>query len=323
MLRPTHSLALTLVAACGSVSTKAPPMVSPDAPAGSSASPDAATDAAVDGAVAMLDAPAGPPCDRSKPFGAPVNVAGPNSSGSEMWGWLSPDGLTIYFDRMVGQGDYDIFQANRAHTTEAFGIPGDLSILNTADIDARPVTTADGLSMFLETTRSLAGDIYESSRSTTSDAWSDPVPVAYVDTSNTESSPWISPDGLVLYYASKLANGTADIVRTSRSSRGAYFSAPVALASLDTGANEYGPTLSDDGLEIYFASDRTGTTLIYRATRASASADFSAPTAVTELNDGAAQVPSWLSPDHCQLMFFSNRGGGAGDFDIWLATRPK
>src|SRR6266496_3550568 len=62
---------------------------------------------------APVDAP--PPCDLSRPFTAPVPVAGINTTGNETNAWLSSDGLTIYFTRNpVNSIDTNIYRATRA-----------------------------------------------------------------------------------------------------------------------------------------------------------------------------------------------------------------
>jgi len=49
---------------------------------------------------------------------------------------------------------------------------------------------------------------------------------------------------------------------------------------------------------------------------------FRNPTPVTELDgDGTVDVPTWLSDDGCVLLLSSDRSGGSGGRDIYLARR--
>jgi hypothetical protein len=87
--------------------------------------------------------------------------------------------------------------------------------------------------------------------------------------------------------------------------------------------------LSADGLEIFFASTRgqSGAAArndIWHAVRSTTADGFGAPTRVAELSaDATEDFPTWLSPDRCTLMFSSDRPGGNGGLDIWMATRPQ
>jgi Tol biopolymer transport system component len=93
----------------------------------------------------------------------------------------------------------------------------------------------------------------------------------------------------------------------------------VALPEL---GDAFSPAISSDELTIYFASSRSGNNDIWRANRASTAQPFDTPTHVDELASPSQDFPSSISPDGCRIYFWSGRAGGAGDFDIWQATRP-
>ena len=67
------------------------------------------------------------------------------------------------------------------------------------------------------------------------------------------------------------------------------WSAPAALGSLNTLMVESDASLTADGLTIYFTSDRSGTFVVYRATRANVGSDFAAPQLVAELVSESAR----------------------------------
>jgi hypothetical protein len=70
----------------------------------------------VDGAVVdgkgmdgQFDGAVPPACNLTAPFGTPTPVPGVNSNSTDEWGWLSADGLTMYFDSVAtGQSDYNL-----------------------------------------------------------------------------------------------------------------------------------------------------------------------------------------------------------------------
>jgi hypothetical protein len=98
----------------------------------------------------------------------------------------------------------------------------------------------------------------------------------------------------------------------------------VTLASeLASGANEFSPVVSADGLTIFFSSDRTdggakGGTDIWTARRPSLTAPFSDVKTVPELNTTADEEAGWLSPDGCRLYSFSSIAGS----HLYVASRP-
>lgn len=99
---------------------------------------------------------------------------------------------------------------------------------------------------------------------------------------------------------------------------------PVALDELNTNMRELDPTLSADGLEIFFASNRgngaNGTFDIYRATRATTSDPFSPPQRVVELSTAASEVGIHLSADGLTAWFYRQN---PAQFDVFRATRPS
>jgi hypothetical protein len=155
-----------------------------------------------------------------------------------------------------------------------------------------------------------------------------------------EASPRLSPDELTLYYFSGAGLGVSKVYVATRAKRTDNFGAPTALPINDATHGNFDPTVSLDGLTIYwgvanfdgasgFGQD------IWKATRASVGDPFSNPTRVS----GILTVPaypqdsgifdSWpfLSADGSQLWFTSTRSRPslaniflAGN-DIFVATK--
>jgi hypothetical protein len=91
--------------------------------------------------------------------------------------------------------------------------------------------------------------------------WSAPVNVAPVNSSVQENQPTLSPDELSLYFASPRPGGLGgnDIWVSRRASVASPWQTPVNLgASVNSPGNDQGPTLSIDGLLLFFHSDRPG-----------------------------------------------------------------
>lgn len=288
---------------------------------------DAPRDVAVD---ATRDAPSAP-CDVTKPFGTPVLVPGVNTTGSETAGWMSDDQLAIYFNRGTGGGD--IYVATRSTLSDPFTSGAKVAAIDASGFAMDPALTADGLTIFLAAGPAGATPhIYSATRSSTASAFGASAAVTSVNsTIADDESPWISADGLQIYFASnRLNNLDLDLYTASRTDPVGGFSTPTNVASLNTSAQESFPVVSADGLEIFFASNRPGTgtgsipNAIWHATRASTAVEFDPPTVEAEVSDPAGNdAPTWLSPDRCLLLLSSNRAGGVGSYDLWMARRPR
>jgi hypothetical protein len=93
---------------------------------------------------------------------------------------------------------------------------------------------------------------------------------------------------------------------------------------LNTSSSDLSPSLTADGLRIYFYSDRAGGSGgydIWTAVRASWATPFSAPVPVAELDTASADRDPHVSADGLVMFFASDRPGGVGSNDIWVATR--
>ncbi len=297
-------VAWSMLAACGSASARHDAAVS-------------ATDAAD---AAAGDAPAA--CDVTKPFGTPTLVEGVDSSDDDRWGWQTADQLTIYFARApAGGNSFDLYAATRAQASGAFANARVLPT-STAYAEARPIVTGDGLTLYLEFVDSTNIDIHVATRADTSADFGPHGPLAVIDTAAAEFNPWISEDGLTLYFTSD-RNGFNDIFVSTRASTSVDFDPPVAVSELNSSAGDYMGALSRDGLEIFIGSSRDTNLAnddIFHATRASTSDPFGTPTKIAELSGASTnEFPTWISADRCQLMFTSNRDGG---YDVWIASRP-
>jgi len=305
-------LALT---ACGSVSGK---------------NPDAQVhDVALQDGPGISDAPPAA-CDVTKPFGTLTNLAAVNSNSEDMWGWFSADLLTIYFSgTATSSSDINLYQATRTSVTGTFSTPVLLGPINTTNTEDRPVVTADNLSLYAHSNASGTVHIYVATRTSAAAQFGSLALVPGVNgTGNTvDADPWISADGLTMYFAST-RDGTYDIFRSTRPSTITDFGAPAAVAELDSTSVDDAPVLSADGLEIFFASNRaqgsTGRNDIWHATRATTADGFGAPAMLSELSGTTSEdFPTWVSADRCTLLITSDRAGGNGSYDIWIATRPQ
>lgn len=107
------------------------------------------------------------------------------------------------------------------------------------------------------------------------------------------------------------------------------FSSPALVPDVNSTMEEDDPTPSDDGLELYFTSNRTGgagQADLYRATRASASDPrWATVDRVVEMSSPQNENTPYLASDNLTLFLVTNRDGTGvqGMDDIWMATRAN
>jgi WD40-like Beta Propeller Repeat len=90
-------------------------------------------------------------------FGTPTVVGEINTNFSEVGPVVTPDDLTIYYasDRTDGgaRGDYDIWMATRASTSDMFSAPSNVIEINSPEFDLPTFATRDGCTLYFSSTR--------------------------------------------------------------------------------------------------------------------------------------------------------------------------
>lgn len=314
-----RSVCLVLLCGCGSVADKQ-------------------IDAAVhhdSGIDVEFDGPAPPACQLTAPFGTPVNVGGVNTNSTDEWGWITPDGLTIYLtSAATSSSNLDIYTGTRAQASGNFSSVMLLNGPNTTNFgEERPVLSADGLSLYVHSNASGSGHIYVATRTSTAADFGTLALVTGINDLTTgivDADPWLSADGLTMYFTStRGGSANYDLYKATRANTTTTFATPVAIGELNGANVDDAPVVSNDGLEIFFASNRSSTSGgrndIWHATRSSPTDGFGTATKVTELSaDTTEDFPTWISADRCSILFSSDRATGSnGGYDIWMASRPQ
>ena len=267
-------------------------------------------------------------------FGTPTNL-GPtvNSSSSEWPPSISGDGLSLFFcsDRPGGYGNRDIWVSTRPTVSDPWTKPVNLGPnVNSSAKEAFPSISADGLSLFFESTRSGGygrHDLWVTKRPTTSEPWGAPVNLGpTVNSSYEDATPGISADGLSLLFESDRPGGYGDfdIWVTTRPTDSEPWGMPVNMGpTVNSLAWDGGPNISADGLSLYFWSDRVGghgRNDIWLTMRETIFEDWGTPVNPgSSLNTSSYDDPGSISPDGLLLFFESDRPGGEGSDDLWQA----
>jgi len=102
------------------------------------------------------------------------------------------------------------------------------------------------------------------------------------------------------------------------------FSVPLPLDEVNSISIDRDPSLSADGLTLYFSSNRSGGLGdydIYSATRAQPGDPFDAPVNEVGLSSSADDAKVVFTEGESNLFIATRRSGGAGQSDIWSAQR--
>ena len=290
-----------------------------------------------------------------------------NSSAEDAGPAVSKDGLAFYFysTRAGGVGGEDIYVSYRASTHAPWGTPVNLGTpINTTANERVPAFSRDGHWMFFASNRTGAKEIWtakaDGSRQTQltffngpavgSPRWSpDGRQITFDGYASGSSDIYLVPaDGgksafgeagpsyfqddagtAFLYFNSNKPGGlgSADIYVAVQQPDGS-FGAVANVTRLNSPFFDARATISHDGLEVIFNSNRaTGSLLgqvdLWSATRESTSGAWSTPTSLTALKTAASDYTPYLSADRETLYFASDRAGGLGAGDLWVSTRTK
>jgi len=104
------------------------------------------------------------------------------------------------------------------------------------------------------------------------------------------------------------------------------FGEPTNLdVTVNSSADDMHPTISADGLSLFFHSRRaggSGAADLWVTERPAVSAPWGIPENLGGLvNSSAEDLAPSISSDGLSLFFHSNRSGGRGSLDLWVSTR--
>ncbi len=265
-------------------------------------------------------------------FGTPVNL-GPtvNSSARDVIPSISADGLTLYFssDRSGGYGGFDLWVATRETISDPWDAPVNLGpTINTSSEDGTPCIMADGLTLYFYSDRSGgygAWDIWLTTRETTEDEWGTPINLgSTVNSPYRDVAPSITADGLSLFFVSDRpgGSGSRDIWVTTRATKSDDWGSPINLGpTVNTSSFEATPSISADGLLLFFQSNRAGGYGgfdIYVSRRATENDPWGEPVNLGPIvNSSNFEGNPSISADGSSLYFVTNRSGGSGNADLW------
>ena len=230
--------------------------------------------------------------------------------------FLTEDGLTLLF-ASNRDGDFNLYSASRPSLQDPFDPPAPLSSLNSSENETAIAITGDGLVALIASNRApgtLGGlDLWSASRPALDAPFSPPANLGEpINTSLNDETPWMSADGLRVYYSYKAAS--IDIGLITRPAIDQPFAAPSELAGVNSERIDIDPALSHDERTIIFASDRAIESLdLWVATRAEPELEFTQPKPLSLLNTDTNEFAPFLAEGECALYFISDHDSDSYD----------
>jgi Tol biopolymer transport system component len=257
------------------------------------------------------------PCTAWDVFGAPRAVTELNTGAVDWAPSLAADERTLYFSSNRS-GNQELYRATRDDVGDAWSAPELLVELAAAgDLEEDPSISRDGTELFW----GKAGIVVSRLDAASGRFGPGEVVIAsgpgLIDPQGAE----LSDDGRSLYFNAQATPGRDALFVAARASAADPFAAPASLAYVDPDGVAGWPTLTADELDLVFSSDRAGDRDLWIARRASRTATFAAPVALTELNAPGEDWDPELSADGATIYFASDRGNAAGSTDLYVAER--
>jgi len=211
-------------------------------------------------------------------------------------------------------------------------VGGNHADVNTASLDGCPIQAPDGLSLYMATNRPGGHgglDIWVAARQHRNDPWGAPGNLPAPINSAADDFCPTPIEGGGLFFVSRRAIpdvtcGMGDIY-LARLNPAHGWGEPEHLACAPAGPNsaldEQGPSFVQG--QLYFSRSSAavpGDLFVSSMT----DAGFAPASAIVELNDAAANdIQPNMRKDGREVVFSSNRAGGAGGQDIWSSTRAS
>lgn len=213
----------------------------------------------------------------------PVPMVALNTDYHDKAPFLSFDGLTLYFSRQDGPGWHytRLYQATRTDPLAPFTSVKEISTLNYPGMHVDyPWISTDNLRMYYYTVSGSTRRLMITERTSINDPWLTGVGVAELNALGGVANPSLTPDELTIFFTGTSVPGGQDgydIWMATRHNKSSPFINAINLAEINSPEQDAHPSISPDGLTLYFDSERNGTGQLFKATRDSLDTPFNNP----------------------------------------------
>lgn len=264
--------------------------------------------------------------DMNSGTGYSFKYTGTVNTGSEVMplvGQLSKDGLKMYFTSQNFKGEKQLYVMSRTKSGEAFGKPERLKgTINSTDYDIiMPTVSGDektmvfvnsvdgtqkGNDLYITAKDETAGnELYITSRVGEDGPFANIRPLDEInDKELSDSYPWLSNDGLRIYFTKQKGSEITFHV-AARKSVNEKFAQPKKLdITLPKISNNLSCFLSADESEIFLLSGDK----IYTAKRDNLFSAFSTPVEISQANDNGYMSGITMTQDNAEMFVFNSIG---------------
>jgi len=204
----------------------------------------------------------------ASPWSTPVPVPSLNSVQNEDLIDVRDDHLEFILnsDRTGTVGGYDLWWSSRANTSAPWSTPVNITPLNTTGTEWDPALSADGLELYFTAQQRPEGgqgtySIYRVTRTNkSSTTWSSVAYLASLDSTSSDHSPCLSPDGLTMLWSSDRPGGTgsSDFYRAVRPDRlTTVWTVLGEQKELNGTGWDHNAQFSGDGFSLYYTQSGT------------------------------------------------------------------
>ncbi len=182
--------------------------------------------------------------------------------------------------------------------------------LNSTAADAGPNLSFDETTLHFSSFRSGNWEIWSSVRTGPGAPWSAPVQETALGGSAVEDQPHLVAYGLELWFSSTRTGGAggSDLMVATRASSSSPWNTPTFVTELNSAGAESAPSLTADGLEVFFYSTGWGNpsgnnNTLFTATRPAIGMPFNSPTIVAEFLNSNTHRDVDVSADGLTIVF--------------------
>ncbi len=150
--------------------------------------------------------------------------------------------------------------------------------VNSLVTDNGPAISGDGLTLVFSSNRAPrvgAMDLWMCRRASLDDPFGEPVNMSVVNSTDVDTTPWLSADGLRLMFSTIREGVNQDLWSATRPSATEPFGPPDAIGPpVNTLSSEAGAALTGDGLTLVFSGNTSGGIELFQSRRADVNSPF-------------------------------------------------
>jgi Tol biopolymer transport system component len=258
-----------------------------------------------------------PPTASDVPTGPPQAEPGPGGGATDSGTIVTPT------DGGTGNDDASVLTP-ACDTSKPFSAPTRLAgAWDPNTWYSTPRLSSDELTIYYTTVVAGVAKMGHATRATPAAAFGPPSLITAEESAANDNDPSVGADQLSLWFQST-RSGAQHIYTATRASTSVDFGAPSLIPVVNSAASEAHAYFRKSGSELWFISTRGDAANHYHIYMSRMTGTtFAAPLPIAELNSPSNDFAPQPSEDGLTLLMTSDRAGGKGSFDLYLARRAS